>query len=41
MKRAGIARITVADADKGDVKKGQVTEILVMQFGKGFKKKDK
>ena len=40
--KGAFARITVADEDKGDVKKGQVTEILVMQgFGKGFKKKDK
>jgi hypothetical protein len=40
--KGAFAQITVADADKGDVKKGQVTSILVMQgFGKGFKKKDK
>jgi hypothetical protein len=34
------ARITIADEDKGDVKKGQVTQILVIDFKglKGFKK---
>ncbi len=36
------ARITVADEDKGAVKKGQVTQILVIDFGnfggKGKKK---
>jgi hypothetical protein len=32
-----MARITIADEDKGAVKKGQVTEILVIEF-KGFKK---
>jgi hypothetical protein len=36
------ARITVADEDKGDVKKGQVTQILVIEFKGGGKfKKDK
>jgi len=38
--KGAFAQITVADEDKGDVKKGQVTQILVMQF-KGFGKKDK
>jgi len=36
------ARITIADEDKGDVKKGQVTQILVVEFkGFGKFKKDK
>ena len=36
------ARITVADEDKGDVKKGQVTQILVIDLkGFGKFKKDK